>query len=171
MPDRNPIQTDLLPPPAGSARVRVMLTLPFAGPLDYTLPPRLAGAMPGDIVTVPLGRRTETGVIWDATSRLPPEFTPPPQKDVPTSRLKPVAARLDLPPLPAQLRRFVDWVAAYTLSPPGMVLAMALRANALAPLPRPATGWIAAPTVPSGLRLTPARQKVLELATTALPTA
>ncbi|GBQ42617.1 primosomal protein N' [Komagataeibacter saccharivorans] len=163
MPHRNPMQTDLLPPPA-DGRVRVMLTLPFAGPLDYLVPPALAMARPGDIVTVPLGRRTETGVIWDATSSLPPEFMPPPQKEVPASRLKPVAARLDLPPLPAQLRQFVDWVAAYTLSPPGMVLAMALRANALAAPPRPASGWVAASPLPTGLRLTPPRQKVLDAA-------
>ncbi|WP_130731542.1 primosomal protein N' [Komagataeibacter xylinus] len=168
MPHRNPTQTDLLPP-APDGRVRVMLTLPFAGPLDYLLPPRLADARPGDIVTVPLGRRTETGVIWDAAPSLPPEFRPPPSKEVPTSRLKPVAARLDLPPLPAQLRQFVDWVAAYTLSPPGMVLAMALRANALAALPRPSTGYSPAPAVPADLRLTPARQKVLDIAANGPP--
>ncbi|RFD19224.1 primosomal protein N', partial [Komagataeibacter melaceti] len=163
MPHRNPSQAELLPTPTGR-RVRVMLTLPFAGPLDYLLPARLAGAGPGDIVTVPLGRRTETGVIWDDEPHLPPEFMPPPQKEVAASRLKPVTARADLPPLPAQLRQFVDWVAAYTLSPPGMVLAMALRANALAPLPRPASGWIVASPQPAGLRLTPARQKVLDIA-------
>ncbi|MBV1831213.1 hypothetical protein KUA08_11445, partial [Komagataeibacter melomenusus] len=73
MPHRNPTQTDLLPP-APDGRVRVMLTLPFAGPLDYLLPQHLAEARPGDIVTVPLGRRTETGVIWDAAPNLPPEF-------------------------------------------------------------------------------------------------
>lgn len=172
MPHRNPSQTELLPTPTGR-RVRVMLTLPFAGPLDYLLPPRLADAGPGDIVTVPLGRRTETGVIWDETPHLPPEFMPPPQREVAASRLKPVTAHPDLPPLPAQLRQFVDWVAAYTLSPPGMVLAMALRANALAPLPRPASGWRAAQTPPAGLRLTPARQKVLDIAASSppLPTA
>ncbi|MDT8870914.1 hypothetical protein RAA17_06525 [Komagataeibacter rhaeticus] len=112
MPDRNPIQTDLLPP-AGSARVRVMLTLPFAGPLDYTLPPRLAGAMPGILLPCRWAAARKRG---DMGRHNPPAagIHAAPTKDVPTSRLKPVAARLDLPPLPAQLRRFVDWVAAYT---------------------------------------------------------
>ena len=40
----------------------------------------------------------------------------------------------------ADLRRLVDWIAAYTLAPPGEVLAMALRVNALRP-DRAATGW------------------------------
>ena len=34
---------------------------------------------------------------------------------------------LRLPPLAAEMRRFVDWVADYTLTPPGMVLRMVLR--------------------------------------------
>ena len=37
-----------------------------------------------------------------------------------------VIAKLDAPPLPERPRRFVDWVAAYTLAPPGAVLRMAM---------------------------------------------
>ena len=149
-------------------RVRVMLPLPFAGALDYRMPP--AGTLhPGDIVTVPLGRRTETGVVWDTHLRLPPEFMPPPMPTVATGRLRAVSARLDLPPLPAALRQFIDWVAAYTLSPPGMVLAMALRANAMAAAPRPAAGWAVTDTLPPDLRLTPARHRVLEIARLGTP--
>ncbi len=40
----------------------------------------------------------------------------------------------------ADIRRLVDWVAAYTLAPPGEVLAMALRVNAFGPA-APPTGW------------------------------
>ncbi len=54
--------------------------------------------------------------------------------------MKPVTAVLDAPPLPEALRRFVDWVAGYTLAFPGEVLAMALRVNALTP-ETPAAGW------------------------------
>ncbi|MBB2203112.1 primosomal protein N' [Gluconacetobacter tumulisoli] len=145
-------------------RVRVLLPLPFPGPFDYAVPDSLAatGLRPGDIVTVPLGRRTETGVVWDHDSVLPPEFAPPPMPTVADGRLKPVAARLDLPPLPDGLRRFVDWVAAYTLSPPGLVLAMALRTTATIPT-APVLGWTIADPPPPGLRETPARRKVLEI--------
>ncbi len=36
----------------------------------------------------------------------------------------------DCPPLTADMRAFIDWVAAYTVSPPGLVARMALRAPA-----------------------------------------
>ena len=41
--------------------------------------------------------------------------------------MKDVADKLDVPPLKPELRKFVDWVADYTLAPRGMVLRMALR--------------------------------------------
>jgi primosomal protein N' (replication factor Y) (superfamily II helicase) len=129
-------------------RVPVLLPYPFAGPFDYAVP---AGSDfgPGDIVLVPLNNRQEVGVVWDAPSG----------PGVPDKKLKPVSARVDAPPLPAALRKFVDWVAGYTLTPPGGVMAMALRVNALTP-PQPTPGWRAAPP-PEGARLTPQRRRVL----------
>jgi primosomal protein N' (replication factor Y) len=133
-----------------STRVPVLLPYPFAGPFDYLAAPETALA-PGDIVLVPLNRRQEVGVVWDAPSG----------PAVPESKLKPVTARIDAPPLPAALRQLVDWMAAYTLAPPGDVLAMALRVNALTP-PQPTPGWQAAPPPAEGaLRLTPQRERVL----------
>ncbi len=106
---------------------------------------------PGDIVEVPLGPRTTVGVVWAVHA---------PHAGTRQSReLKPVGARLDLPPLPDELRSFVDWVSRWTLSPRGMVLRMCLRA--------PFSGEPAAPRV--GVRATgrpptkptPARERVL----------
>jgi primosomal protein N' (replication factor Y) len=124
--------------------VPVLLPYPFAGPFDYSLPPGLE-AKPGDVVLVPLNRRELAGVVWDQ-----------PGQPVEARKLKPVIAVLDTPPLPEASRRFVDWVAAYTLAAPGDVLAMALRV--LAP-ERLATGWVAGEP-PEG-RLTDARARVL----------
>ena len=126
----------------------VLLPYPFAGPFDYAVS---AGSdlAPGDIVLVPLNNRQEVGVVWDA----------PAGPSVPDKKLKPVSARVDAPRLPATLRKFVDWVAGYTLTPPGGVMAMALRVNALTP-PQPTPGWRAAP-LPDGARLTPQRRRVL----------
>ncbi len=126
----------------------VLLPYPFAGPFDYTAPPTLA-LKPGDIVLVPLNRRQEVGVVWDAPSG----------PAVADGKLKPVTARVDAPAMPAALRRLVDWMASYTLSAPGAVLAMALRVNALAPPPM-AAGWRVA-AAPPDVRLTPQRQRVL----------
>ncbi|MFT9015247.1 MAG: primosomal protein N' [Acetobacter sp.] len=160
MPD-DPASAPPVPEDRTPHRVPVLLPLPFAGPFDYKVPPHLPLAL-GDIVSVPLGNRRETGVVWE-TASLPADLTPTDtQAPVAASRLRAVAARLDLPPLPAELRRFVDWVAAYTLSPPGMVLAMTLRLH-MHGTTTPATGWLAVAPPPDTLRMTPARLKVLAL--------
>ena len=72
----------------------------------------------GDVVAVPLGAREVTGVVWNA------DATPNPRLD---NRLKDVTGKVDVPPLRPELRKFVDWIAAYTLSSRGMVLRMCLR--------------------------------------------
>jgi primosomal protein N' (replication factor Y) len=131
---------------AGPRRVSVLLPYPFAGPFDYAVPDGLALA-PGDVVAVTLNRREAVGVVWDT----------PPDGAVAAARLKPVLGVLDTPALPAASRRFVDWVAAYTMALPGEVLAMALRV--LPPAQR-APGWIAAPEAAGG-GMTPARARVL----------
>ena len=130
-------------------RMPVLLPYPFAGPFDYRVPPGMA-LSPGDLVRVPLNRREETGVVWDG----------PADAAVGDNRLKPVVSRLDAAPMRADLRRLIDWIAAYTLAPPGEVLAMALRADARRAEP-PATGWRLADPLPEGVRLTEARKNVL----------
>jgi primosomal protein N' (replication factor Y) len=129
-------------------RAAVLLPYPFAGPFDYRVPDGLA-AEPGDLVLVPLHRRHEVGVVWDSAGTDPP----------PESRLKLIAALVEAPPLRAPMRRFIDWVAGYTLTPPGQVLAMALRVNALRPEPPP-LGWRRADNPPE-IRLTEPRRRVL----------
>ena len=77
------------------------------------------------------------------------------------NRMKDVADKLDVPPLKSELRKFVDWVADYTLSPRGMVLRMALRrAERLGPA-RERVGIRRAGPQPA--RMTPARGRVLAL--------
>jgi primosomal protein N' (replication factor Y) len=137
-------------------RVRVLLPLPLAGAYDYAVPPRMTLA-PGDLVVVPLNGRARHGVVWDAA----PDPTP-----VADERLKPVIERLaDVPPMTASLRRFLDWVAAYTLSPPGAVLRMAMSAPAALDPPAAKAGWAlplpGANQAPSAVRLTPERGRVL----------
>ncbi len=145
-------------------RVPVLLPYPFSGPFDYLAPPEM-GLAPGDIVLVPLNRRQEVGVVWDAPSG----------PEVESRKLKPVSARLDAPAMTAPLRQLIDWIAGYTLSAPGEVLAMALRVNALS-APPPQIGWRVAflendggsggdgtspPALSSSVRLTPQRSRVL----------
>jgi len=142
--------------PAAEDRVAVLLPLPLAGAYDYAVPPGL-GLAPGDLVRVPLGSRELAGVVWEPD---------PKRRPVPAARLKPVAGRIDLPGLPGHERRFIEWLAAYAMAPPGAVLRMALSVPAAFEPPRPVTGYRLKDGAPEagGLRLTPARKRVLAVA-------
>ena len=143
---------------APGARVAVLLPLPLAGSYDYAAP-RGTALAPGDVVRVPLGRRELLGVVWGAASGAIDE-----------GKLKEIAARLDVPPLPEVERRFVDWVASYTLAPPGAVLRMALSVpEALEPprlqrAYRAVTGSAESGASERGVKSTPARRRVLAAA-------
>jgi primosomal protein N' (replication factor Y) len=135
-------------------RVSVMLPLPLAGAYDYKVDDDLALG-DGDFVAVPLGSREVVGVVWGDASG-----------DVDDAKLKPVAARLDAPPLPESLRKFVDWVAAYSLSPPGAVLRMTMSARGALEPPKPVRTYAATVSPldqPPELRITPARKRVLDI--------
>ncbi len=136
------------PPPT----VQVLLPLPLAGPYDYLVPEGAALPARGTHVTVPLGPRVMRGVVWG-----------PGAADVDAARLKPLETILaDAPALPDQLCDFVDWVAAYTVQPPGSVLALALRSTAALEPPRIKTLVRRSAGEPD--RMTPARQRVLAVA-------
>ncbi len=97
--------------------VDVLVPVALDHTYSYRVPDELELA-PGDLVRVPLGPRECTAVVWAN------DTTPDPRLD---NRLKDVAAKLDIPALKPELRKFVEWVSGYTLSPRGMVLRMALR--------------------------------------------
>ena len=140
-------------PEKAEQTVAVMLPLPLGGCYDYLVPPDL-DLVPGDIVEAPLGKRTVNGVVWGAA-----------EGGVAPEKLKSLLRRYDLPPLPEEELRFIDWVASYTLSAPGAVLRMALSVPQALEPPRPRSGYRALDGTPDeGLRLTPARRKVLEVA-------
>ncbi|GEK96834.1 primosomal protein N' [Gluconobacter kanchanaburiensis] len=147
-------------PPSTGTRVSVLVPLPFPGPLDYLAPMPLE---PGDLVTVPLGRRETVGCVWETDRTLPADFALPVGRELPLERLRPVVGKLDVRPLPQSLRRFIDWVAAYTLTPPGLVLAMATRIH-LKDAPKPTLGWVRTEAPEGDLRITPARRSVLNFA-------
>src|SRR5215469_4432294 len=118
---------------------------------SYRVPDALEVA-PGDIVSVPLGAREATAVVWANNP------APNPRLD---NRLRDVDQKLELPPLKPELRSFVDWVANYTVSSRGMVLRMCLRMGEHLGAERERVGVrLAGPPPP---RLTPARQRVLAL--------
>ncbi|KAF0115867.1 MAG: primosomal protein N' (replication factor Y) (superfamily II helicase) [Rhodospirillaceae bacterium] len=132
-------------------RVAVLLPLPLAGPYAYGLPAAV-NLMPGAFVRVPLGKRIETGVVWSSAG----------VDKIDAARLRPVLATLDVSPLPEIVMRFVDWVAAYTLAPPGAVLKMAMSVPTAVEKPPPLSPLCyrcVQDRMPE--RLTPARRRVL----------
>jgi len=140
--------------PLEGVRIKVLLPLPLAGPLDYRLPKGMAAPVSGTFVEVPLSGRTVTGVVWD---KKPTEDS----KSFAYKKLKPIAGTLDVPPLTDDLRRFIDWVSAYTLSPQGSVLRMCLSSPAALKAAPVKKHYVLAAQCPDGFRRTPARESVL----------
>jgi primosomal protein N' (replication factor Y) (superfamily II helicase) len=131
--------------------VDVLVPVALDRAYSYRVPEALALA-PGDIVSVPLGAREATAVVWAENAK------PNPRLD---NRLKDVEEKLDLPPLKDELRDFVDWVANYTVASRGMVLRMCLRMGEHLGAERERTGVRLAGAAPA--RMTAARARVLEL--------
>lgn len=133
------------------ARARILVLHPALGPLDYRVPPGMDVA-PGSIVIVPIGPRQFAGVVWEA-ERLPTE-------EIGDNRLRAILAVADAPPIPAPLRRLIEWTADYYLAPLSSVLAMSLRTSAAFEAAPTITEYRATGEVPD--RLTPQRAQALE---------
>ncbi|HEX8168806.1 MAG TPA: primosomal protein N' [Beijerinckiaceae bacterium] len=126
----------------------VLIPLALDTAYSYAVPPSLA-LQEGDVVQVPLGTRETVGVVWAL-------------REGAGANLKAVTARIGAPRLSQKLRKFIDWIAWYTLAPKGSALALALR------LPEPGraepmrVGVRATGEAPR--RMTPARARVMRAA-------
>src|SRR4029077_12284661 len=114
--------------------------------------PRGMELKPGDVVCVPLGPRAGDAGVWAEHANHAPRLHNP---------LKDVGESPDVPPLKAELRALVDWVANYTLSARGMVLRMCLRMREHLGPERMRTGVRLVGKPPQ--RMTPARRRLIEL--------
>ncbi|MGH6872532.1 MAG: primosomal protein N' [Rhizomicrobium sp.] len=131
----------------GPSLKSVLLPL-VVGPYDY----RVADDLPrGTLVTAPLGPRESLGVVWGAG-----------EGGVPEAKLKAAVALEGKPALPASLCDFVDWMARYTLTPPGLILAMTLRSRGAFEPEGHRTAYMRGSETPK--RMTPARARVLAVA-------
>ena len=127
----------------------VLIPMPLPEAFDYAEPEGMALAA-GDQVAVPLGPRLIRGVVTQLREALGGNRP-----------LKPVAEKLDDPPLPPGTVEFIQWAARYAVDAPGQPLAIALR-GARAPKPRPQR--VVRVTGAQPARATPARIRVLEAA-------
>ncbi|HET9353891.1 MAG TPA: primosomal protein N' [Sphingomicrobium sp.] len=131
-------------------RARVVTLNAALGPLDYRVPDGMT-VEPGSVVVAPLGPRQLIGVVWES-ERLATE-------EVGDNRLRPLAGLVDVPPIPAPLRRLVEWTADYYLSPIAAVLRMVLSTSAALSGPRQMIEYRPTGTAPA--RLTPQREQAL----------
>ncbi|MBX9797556.1 primosomal protein N' [Sphingomonas sp.] len=132
------------------SRARVIVMNSALGPLDYRVPQGMAVA-PGSIVVAPLGPRQLIGVVWEE-DRLPAD-------PVGDNRLRNLIAVADAPPIPAALRRLIEWTADYYLAPLAAVLRMAMPSTAALNPAQAITEYRATGLVPD--RLTPQREQAM----------
>ncbi|MDQ0511477.1 primosomal protein N' [Ancylobacter amanitiformis] len=145
----SPADSLLLFPPHERV-VDVLLPLAVGAAYSYRVPEGLEVA-PGDIVVVPLGTRNVLGCVW-------PRAEGAPQVD--PAKLKSIQRRYDVAPLRPEMIEFIRWIAEYTVSPPGMVLRLALRHDESAGIVRERIGVRLTDARPE--RATKARSRVIE---------
>ncbi|MGN6515810.1 MAG: primosomal protein N' [Rhizomicrobium sp.] len=133
---------------APAHRAGVLLPLPLSGIYDYATDQPLAR---GTIVTAPLGPREYLACVWNAGDG-----------KIATEKLKPIERLEGDPRLPPALCDFIDWVSRYTLTPPGQVLALALRVSSAFDEEVPRAAFVRGGETPK--KMTDARARVLTLA-------
>jgi primosomal protein N' (replication factor Y) (superfamily II helicase) len=128
--------------------VAVMCGVSVEAPYSYRVPPGMAVTR-GSIVVVPLVGRPTLGVVWGR-----------PTDNFAHNRLKDIEIAFDCPPLSEELLQTTEWVARYTLAPPGLVLRSVLRSTEALQPERPVMAFRRTGYEPE--RMTPARTRVLE---------
>lgn len=98
-------------------RVRLLVFNPVLNVLDYRVPDGMTTQF-GALVVAPLGPRQVLGIVWEP-DRLEGEA-------VADSRLRPILEVLPVPPVPAALRRLIEWTADYYCAPLNSVARMML---------------------------------------------
>ncbi len=143
-----PLEATSLPASESPPRAAVLLPLPLPQAYDYALPEGVAPKR-GMLVRAPLGPRQVTGVVWGKADA-----------SIPAEKLKQAEPLADFR-LPAPLCDFIDWVARYTISSPGAVLAQALRVPAAFEPELGRRALMIGDAAPE--RVTPTRERVLKL--------
>ena len=132
-------------------RVRCLVLNAALGPLDYKVPEGMEVG-PGHVVECPLGPRTIIGIVWES-ERLP-------GTEVPVEKLRAIRGILPVPPLPAALRRLIEWTADYYVASLASVARMALSSGGALKGPATMTEYRLTGGMPE--RMTPQRLAAME---------
>ncbi|MCC6597721.1 MAG: primosomal protein N' [Alphaproteobacteria bacterium] len=131
----------------------ILVPYPIDKAYDYALPEDMEDVHDGDYVTVPLSGREVFGVVWgEAAGDIKPE------------KIKSILSHHALAPMPEIHRKFIDWVAHYTMTPRGSVLKMALGGQAALDPPIPTKGYRIAPSSgDASIKLSEKQKAVLDV--------
>jgi primosomal protein N' (replication factor Y) (superfamily II helicase) len=128
----------------------VLLPLAIDGPYSYRVPEGMA-LQPGDYVQVPLGPRQYIGVVWERRDTFGTNL-----------KLRDVVEKLDMTPMTATHRKFIQWLSAYYLEPMGAVLRMVLRVPSAFEAERQRMAYVLGDALPT--KITPQRARILDIA-------
>ncbi len=135
--------------PARPHTVNVVLPVVLDRAYTYAVPDGM-DVVPGDVVVAPFGPRLMIGVVWEGE---PDEVEP--------KKLRFLEEKLD-GHVDLTMRRFVAWVAEYTVTPIGQVMRMVVRVPAAFAPEKPVHALRLAGPPPG--RMTEARRRVLDAA-------
>ena len=140
-------------------KASVLVPYPVDKAYTYAVPEG-EDLQPGDYVVVPLGGREVPGVVWDDVP-----------DDVKPGKLKAAVHKYEFPPMPAMERKFIDWIAQYTMTARGAVLKMALSVPGALEPPKAMPGYIRGTQLNDTTfkGLSPQRRKVLEVVADGMP--
>jgi primosomal protein N' (replication factor Y) (superfamily II helicase) len=128
----------------------VLLPLALETTYSYAVPAGMHVEL-GNYVEVPLGPRAVIGVVWGLRPAVATNM-----------KMRDIAQVFDMPPMTEAHRKFLDWLAAYYLEPPGNVLRMVLRVPSAFEGARQNIAYRASGIKPA--KLTAQREKVLAVA-------
>jgi primosomal protein N' (replication factor Y) len=141
-------------------KIQVLLPLSLPGTLTYSVPEGMNIAL-GDFVEVPVGHKKVIGVVWNESSPATSN-----QQPATSYKIKEITSRLPAPPISPALRKFIDWVAEYTMSPAGNVLKMAMSITEALQAEKLVDAYELERSVVSGqwsgIKMTPSRIRVIE---------
>lgn len=138
-------------PKGANSIVPVFVPVPANKPYSYSVGEG-DEVVPGSIVRVPIGPRTVVGIVWHGEG----------DEGIERKKLRTIQQVYDGPPISHTIRRFIEWVARYTMTSPGLIARMVAPISNAFEGNKPTFGLRA--TGQTLKRQTPARSRVLDLA-------
>ncbi|MEM9469854.1 MAG: primosomal protein N' [Pseudomonadota bacterium] len=135
-----------------------LVPFPVDKPYDYAVGEMINDVEEGAYACVPLGQREVPAVVWGQGAG-----------DIDLKKVKSMLSVYDLPPLPEVHRRFLNWMAHYTMAPLGSILKLTLSVPGALEPSKPVTGYVMAQDFEESQGLSPKAQAVLNVAKDGLP--